>query len=101
MHYSQSGVGYLRYQPRTKKRAQYLASFKAQTVRKILKEGKPIPQITAEPASIRVSSGGGMRSPWLANPRLFSNQETQAQAAREAERQRKKHEFYAEIGRAA
>src|SRR5579885_2722087 len=82
-----------------KKRAHYSASCKAKVVREILKEEQTIPQIAAE-HGIHPNLLRRWQEIALAGlPSLFSDQEAQAQAAREAERQRKEHELYAEIGR--
>ncbi len=82
-----------------KKRAHYSASFKAQIVREILKEEKTIPQIAAE-HGIHPNLLRRWHEVALAGlPSLFSDQEAQAQAAREAQRQQKEQELYAEIGR--
>ena len=82
-----------------KKRAHYSASFKAQIVREILKEEKTIPQIAAE-HGLHPNLLRRWHEMALAGlPSLFSDQQAQAQAAREAQRQQKEQELYAEIGR--
>ena len=82
-----------------KKRAHYSANFKAQIVREILKEEKTISQIAAE-HGIHPNLLRRWHEIALAGlPSLFSDQEAQAQAAREAQRQQKEQELYAEIGR--
>lgn len=82
-----------------KKRAHYSASFKAQIVREILKEEKTISQIAAEHGIHPNQLRRWQEVALVGLPSLFSDQEAQATAAREAERQRKEQALSAEIGR--
>ena len=84
-----------------KKRSHYSASFKAQMVREILKEEKTISQLAAE-HGIHPNLLRRWHEIALAGlPSLFSDQEAQARAAQETERQHKEQDLYAEIGRLA
>ena len=80
-------------------RKQYTATFKAQLVREVLKEEKPLNQIAAE-HDVHRNLLTAWRDQALASlPSLFSQQAELDQAARQAAHDQQVHELYAEIGK--
>ena len=80
-------------------RKHYTAAFKAQVVREILREDKPISQIASE-HGIHPNVLHNWKAQALEGlPRLFEARDDAATLR--AEREREKHELYAEIGRLA
>jgi putative transposase len=80
-------------------RKQYTATFKAQLVREVLKEEKPLNQLAAEYGVHR-----NMLTQWrdqalVALPGVFSHQAERDQVAKAAAHEQQIHELYAEIGR--
>jgi transposase-like protein len=79
-------------------RKQYTATFKAQLVREVLKEEKPLNQIASE-HGVHRNLLAEWRDQALALPGVFSHQAERDQAAKAAAHERQIHELYAEIGR--
>ena len=80
-------------------RKHYTAAFKAQVVREILREDKPISQIASE-HGVHPNVLHNWKAQALEGlPRLFEGRDDVAALRQEHERE--KHELYAEIGRLA
>jgi transposase-like protein len=80
-------------------RKQYTAAFKAQLVREVLKEEKPLNQIAAEHAVHRNLLTAWRDQALAGLPSLFSRQAELDQAAKDAAHAQQLHELYAEIGK--
>jgi transposase-like protein len=80
-------------------RKQYTAAFKAQLVREVLKEEKPLNQIAAEHGLHRNLLSSWRDQALVGLPSLFSRQAELDQAAKEAAHDQQIHELYAEIGK--
>src|SRR5689334_25434665 len=80
-------------------RKQYTAAFKAQLVREVLKEEKPLNQIASEHGVHRNLLAQWRDQALAGLPSLFSRQAELDQAAREAAHDHHVHELYAEIGK--
>jgi transposase-like protein len=80
-------------------RKQYTAAFKAQLVREVLKEEKPLNQIAVEHGVHRNLLTQWRDQALAGLPSLFSRQAELDQAAREAAHAHQVHELYAEIGK--
>ena len=80
-------------------RKQYTAAFKAQLVREVLKEEKPLNQIASEHGVHRNLLTQWRDQALAGLPSLFSRQAELDQAAREAAHDQQVHELYAEIGK--
>jgi transposase-like protein len=80
-------------------RKQYTAAFKAQLVREVLKEEKPLNQIASEHGVHRNLLAEWRDQALAALPGVFSHQAERDQAAKAAAHEQHIHELYAEIGR--
>lgn len=80
-------------------RKQYTAAFKAQLVREVLKEEKPLNQIAAEHGLHRNLLTSWRDQALVGLPSLFSRQAERDQAAKQAAHDQQIHELYAEIGK--
>jgi transposase-like protein len=80
-------------------RKQYTATFKAQLVREVLKEAKPLNQIAAEHGVHRNLLTQWRDQALAALLGVFSHQAERDQAAIAAAHEQQIHELYAEIGR--
>jgi len=78
---------------------QYSAAFKAQLVREVLKEEKPLNQIAAQHGVHRNLLTQWRDQALAALPGIFSHQAQHDQAAKDAAHAQQVHELYAEIGR--
>lgn len=82
-----------------KKRKQYTADFKAKVVKEMLKEEKTVGQLASE-YEVHSNMLYRWRDQALAGlPSLFSDQNAQELAEKEAEWQQEREALYAEIGR--
>jgi transposase-like protein len=80
-------------------RKQYTATFKAQLVREVLKEEKPLNQIAAEHGVHRNLLTQWRDQALAALPGVFSHQRERDQAAKDAAHAQQLHELSAEIGK--
>lgn len=80
-------------------RKQYSATFKAQLVREVLKEEKPLNQIASEHGVHRNLLAEWRDQALAALPGIFSRQAEHDQAAKAAAHEQQIHELYAEIGK--
>ena len=80
-------------------RKQYSPAFKAQLVREVLKEEKPLNQIAAEHGVHRNLLSEWRDQALAALPTIFSHQTERDQLAREAAHAQQLQDLYAEIGK--
>ena len=80
-------------------RKHYTAAFKAQLVREVLKEEKPLNQIASEHGLHRNLLTTWRDQALAGLPSLFSRQAELDQAAKDAAHAQQLHELYAEIGK--
>ena len=80
-------------------RKHYTAAFKAQLVREVLKEEKPLNQIASDHGVHRNLLTQWRDQALAGLPSLFSQQAERDQAAKDAAHAQQVHELYAEIGK--